>query len=61
MTNKMPVRAECEKILIDPNSKDGIKKVMDYMQKRMDQIDETRRSFKVQYPDLLPNEVDLEA
>jgi len=28
--------------------------VMDYMQKRMDQIDETRRSFKAQYPDLLP-------
>jgi hypothetical protein len=28
--------------------------VMDYMQKRMDKIDETRRSFKAQYPDLLP-------
>ena len=28
--------------------------VMDYMQKRMDQIDETRKSFKAQYPDLLP-------
>jgi hypothetical protein len=31
-----------------------IELIMDYMQKRIDQIDETRRSFKAQYPDLLP-------
>ena len=31
-----------------------IELAMDYMQKRMDKIDETRRGFKAQYPDLLP-------
>ena len=31
-----------------------IELAMDYMQKHMDKIDETRRGFKAQYPDLLP-------
>jgi hypothetical protein len=36
------------------NATSPLELVMDYMQKRIDQIDETRRSFKAQYPDLLP-------
>ena len=39
---------------VELNDNAALELVMDYMQKRMDQIDETRRSFKAQYPDLLP-------
>lgn len=38
----------------EASSESPIELVMDYMQKRIEQIDETRRKFKSQYPDLLP-------
>lgn len=42
----------------EDNNEFTLELVMDYMQKRIEEIDETRKKFKSQYPDLLPEKND---